>query len=46
MTQDIWNDAKENGVEQLIQTCMDETGIDIMSAVTAKEIGVQGDAVI
>ena len=46
MTQDIWNEAKENGIEQLIQTCMDETGIDIMSAVTAKEIGAQGDAII
>ena len=46
MTQEIWNMAKDDGVDKLMQTCMDETGIDIMSAVTAKEIGAKGDAII
>ena len=46
MTQDIWDVAKDDGVEKLMRVCQEETWIDIMSTITAKENNARGDAII
>ena len=38
-SQDVWQKAIDEGIS-VYQQCEDETGIDIMSTVTAKENGV------
>lgn len=41
-TQDYWNAAKNKEID-IVQLCADETGIDIMSEITAEELGEKGD---
>ena len=41
-TQEIWNESINEDVD-VISMCADETGIDVMSSVTAKELGAEGE---
>lgn len=46
-TQTYWLDAMEGaGGEDILRQCIEETGVDVMSAITAKELGEEGDLVI
>lgn len=44
-TQDLWQSDGENGFD-ILNTCSEETGINLMSKVTADALGVEGDAEI
>lgn len=44
-TQVLWHDAAV-GYNDIVKICEEETGIDLMSHLTAKEHGVEGDATI
>ena len=42
-TQELWQSDGNNGFD-ILKTCSEETGINLMSKVTANAIGVEGDA--
>ena len=42
-TQDLWQSDGGNGFD-ILKTCSEETGINLMSEVTAKALDVEGDA--
>lgn len=44
-TQQIFN-AHVRGEIKVAEACLNETGIDIMSATTARECGAKGDAIV
>jgi hypothetical protein len=43
-TQDLWNKHANNEID-IIKICSDETGIDVISTITAEEIGASGTKV-
>ena len=42
-TQELWQSDGNNGFD-ILKTCSEETGINLMSKVTANALGVEGDA--
>ena len=42
-TQELWQ-SDGNGGSDILKTCSEETGINLMSKVTANTLGVEGDA--
>lgn len=42
-TQELWQSDGGNGFD-ILKTCSEETGINLMSKVTANALGVEGDA--
>ena len=42
-TQELWQTDGNNGFD-ILKTCSEETGINLMSKVTANALGVEGDA--
>ena len=44
-TQELWQSDGNNGFD-ILKTCSDETGINLMSKVTADALDVEGDATI
>lgn len=42
-TQELWQSDGNNGFD-ILNTCSEETGINLMSKVTANALGVEGDA--
>lgn len=42
-TQELWQSDGNNGFD-ILKTCSDETGINLLSKVTANALGVEGDA--
>lgn len=42
-TQELWQSDGNNGFD-ILKTCSEETGINLMSKVTADALGVEGDA--
>jgi hypothetical protein len=42
-TQELWQ-SDGNGGFDILKTCSDETGINLLSKVTANALGVEGDA--
>jgi len=43
-TQKLWHSAAE-GYTDIVKLCEQETGIDLMSTITAKEQGVEGERI-
>lgn len=43
VTQELWQSDGNNGFD-ILKTCSEETGINLMSKVTANALGVEGDA--
>lgn len=43
-TQILWHDAAV-GYNDIVKICEEETGIDLMSTITAKEQGVEGERI-
>lgn len=41
-SQELWHEAAYNGLD-IVRLCSDEVGIDMLSHLTAKEQGVEGD---
>lgn len=42
-TQELWQSDGNNGFD-ILKTCSEETGINLLSKVTANALGVEGDA--